>query len=272
MKRILLAPLLAVAACRESDAPQSAWFLTPSTRLGESVLVVDRATHRVDVLRGRIGDDDEALAIAAYPRGGTPTSVGAHILATLSDFCLHVRADDLLIDSPTLSAPRVRISGSSQIAVLPDTASLVRIDNGDRRIYAARNGNVILIESSRGITIHTDAPEPSTFAAGSTVRAVGTSYLIVSPDGSDELITPTPSVDPEGQMAFVPERKSVRFFDAGGDAIAELPSASLEVQPGQRGLLITGRFDDGLDGVLDAPFSVLLPLRNHTLLVLTGSD
>ncbi len=262
--------LLAIGGCRETNDTPAPWFLGRSSSGGiESKVVIESwATRRVEFVRSPV--DARPIAIVVRDLDAAITSPRSRWLATESDLALRIETDRIVAESPAFPGKRRVFTGSLEITVAPDKATLVRVAprDGSYRLSFSAAGNLVVRESARGVTVWSAAqPRPIIFESGSRISPLADSYEVIRAGRTVPLALPR-AATPEQQMTFVPGTGSVRFFDAWGRVSAELPSADLTIQSGQGGLLVHGKFPSGLPGVLDEPFQVFLPLRSRHLLVI----
>lgn len=267
MTRQLWILCLLLVSCRESRDPTSAVFLD-TQRAGHGVVFADRTSQELAPV---LGNGGRPLAFVVHPRGGSRIDPGSHWLAVESDLSLRIGHNGVALESPALAERRVRIEGEVRIQPVANAATLLRLEMPELRVHVSAWGNLILFESRDGVAVHAPGATARAFPPGSRVEPAGKSFLVVDRSGSNELVTPPVAPGHEDRVAFVPDRETVRFYDAWGAVSAELPSAVLEVQAKGQGIFLLGTFPNGLPGVQEQPFTVLLPLRNRHLLVLRAT-
>ena len=202
-----------------------------------------------------------------------------HYYAVSSDLALEKRSGSILIESPAFASGRRSLPDSAELTLGQDGATLMKLtvnrtQNGERGAaketwWISGCSNLLIHEHGQGLTIHREGKPPQSFGLGASFRPRGKSYEVADRFGKLLLLQPGRPPEPEQRMAYIEERKAVRFFDAAGKVIAELPAEGIEIAPGGQPFFLTGQFPHGLAGISDRPFSVLMPLHNRHLILLT---
>ena len=276
-------PCLALAlgflcgACGDSEKVSYSFVSQPAHNgLGAGVVIRDKKGSKLKLVRWPGQDRGVPVALALETINSDTGSIETITLAVRSDTLLVQSEKELLLLSPALAQGRVSLPANSEVRLTPDSATLFSIvtppsTRGMREHWSvSAHGNLIMVENDNGLRVFRPGQTAIEYPAGTRHSASAQSFLVTLTHGDSLLIQPPPAPGADSQMAFLSERSSVRFFGPGGKVTAELPSKGLAVQDRSQGLLLTGSYPAGVDGVLDGAFSIFLPLNSHHLLFLRG--
>jgi hypothetical protein len=253
-----------LAAC--GDNVQWAFVSNTSSGSGQGGLIV--------VVRSgssALGLESAALRVAGHDRDGALT---AH-LPHGGDVAVLERAGGVEVRSPALPAHAVELAGArlesaaepACLAVaLPDASRLHGLAWGPGRLHVAVAGTLLVLECATGPIVFGERPEPEALPPTYqlTTTASGDAFALLLPDGRLRLLVPGAPAPPEQRFAHDSQRNSLRLFGPWREALAELPSAMVELHPAP-GLFLRASIAGGIPGV-ERPTTLLMARDNRFLL------
>ena len=263
-----LLSLTALAACGDSI---DSWFIVSEPSKGGLTIGVIKDGENTTMNLVQSPGGSQAFLVREHLEGETREQY----YAVANDLVLEKKGDAIRIESPAFATGSRSFPSTTGLTLGKDGATLLTMgvdrgpDGGRETWWISGWGNLLIQQNDEGLTIHREGKPPQSLDRGATLRARGKSYEIADPHGKLLLLQPGKAPEPEQRMAYVEERKAVQFFDAAGKVIAELPASGIEIAPGGQPFFLTGQFPQGLTGVSDRPFSVLMPLHNRHLILLT---
>jgi hypothetical protein len=260
----LLVGLLLLAACGENV--QWAFVSNTSGSGGQQGLIVVIRTSSsgvslaTSVLQVR-GHDDEGALTVDLPHGG--------------DIAVLERPDRVELRSPvlpnssvTLPGARVEPSPAPECLriVVQDAQALHPLALGAGVVHVAATGTLFVLESPTSIVVFGIDPEPEALPPNVqlTTSPAGDSLALLLGDGRMRILQPRPPATPEMRLAQNMRHDSFRVFGPWREALAELPSRMVEVQPGSE-LFLRAVITGGIPGV-PRPTTLMTPRNNRFLL------
>jgi len=273
--------LIPLASCSDSNGKIS-WYFHSDTSTGAEpikgglVLTWSNSSKTIRLVSSFSSSAPEAspfpIALHVHEReiGGKARERDLY-LATQGDAVLRQEGGRITLHSPCLEGGSMKFPERSTVKIAPDSATLFRIESpvGDR-VHVSAFGDLCLLEDPGGIRARTRKGQMHGFKKGTRISASGRGFVAREIGGRSTFVLAPTARDIGSQMSFVSSRKAIRFFTPQREVSAELPSASFEVRDGTQGIVLFGRFPDGLSGALAVPFQAVLPSRNSNLLVLRG--
>jgi hypothetical protein len=224
-------------------------------RSGSSALGLENATLRIS------GHDDLGPLTVHLPHGG--------------DVAVLERANGVELRSNALPRHVVELSGARLATAaepaclsmsVPDASRLHELAYGPGRLHVAAHGTLLVLECATGPVVFGERPEPEALPPTYqvTTTASGEAFALILPDGRLRWLVPGAVAPPELRLEHDPGRNSLRLLGPWREALAELPSSLVELQPGP-GLFLRASIEGGIPGA-ERPTTLLMARDNRFLL------